>query len=116
MTLKLSDLTVSQQKLVKLVHRNLQYGQIKSLAVRNGEPDLQEELEVVVDNKIFEHRIAPPHPLTPNSVLNPKWRNFFDSLNGFQNGRISNVQFKNGVPDIFSQPTRLRVGDLQKGS
>lgn len=116
MTYKLSDLTVPQQKLVQLVHQNLQFGQIESLPIRNGEPDLQEELEVICSKKVFELRATPALPLTEDSELSPKWSAFFAELNQLRNGRIKAVQFRNGAPDSFDTPARLRVRDLSEAN
>jgi hypothetical protein len=107
--IRLSDLSPARQSLVRLC-REINYGQISGLVIRNGEPVLDPQPAVLLEAKFDLHEESSPLPGPPDFELGSETVRLMARLDEIQNGTIERLDVRHGIPTRAFIPGGISVG------
>ncbi len=95
--LRFSQLSPPRRALVRLV-QNVNYGQIKVLFFRDGEPIYDPAPVVVINAKLYRDDGPRRELALADFVLRDDFRRLMARLDGAQNGMIQRIEVQAGLP------------------
>ena len=109
---RLSGLSPARRALV-LLCREMNFGQISGLVVRDGDPVLDPPPVVLVEVKLDSHEESSPQAGPPDFELGNETLRLMARLNEVQNGTIERLEVRHGVPTRALTPHGISVGGKQ---
>ena len=94
---RFSQLSPSRQKLVRML-QTVNYGQIKVLLVRDGEPIYEPPPVVVIDAKLYRDDGPRPELALSDFELRDDVRRLMERLDHTKNGLIQLIEVRAGLP------------------
>jgi hypothetical protein len=96
-TLRFAQLSPARQALVRLL-QTVNYGQIKELLVRDGEPIYEPHPMVVIDAKLYRDDGPRPELGLADFELRADVRRLMARLDDLKNGTVKLIEVRVGIP------------------
>jgi hypothetical protein len=96
-TPRLSELSTSRQALVRRCQQ-IGYGKIVRFAVRDGEPVMLPETEVLTDVKLDAEEAPRPERNLKDFALTAQVMRLFDEFDAVRNAIVDHVEVRDGLP------------------
>jgi len=105
--LRFSQLSPPRQKLVRMC-QTVNYGQIKGVVVRDGDPIYDPAPVVVVDAKLYRDDGPRPELNLADFELRDDVRRLMARLDDAKNGMIQRIEVRDGLPRRVVLESRLK--------
>jgi hypothetical protein len=105
-TLRFAKLSPPRQQLVRLC-QTVNYGQIKVLLFRDGEPIYEPAPVIVIDAKLYRDDGPRPELGLADFVLRDDFRRLMAQLDGAKSGMILRIDVRAGLPRRVVVESRL---------
>jgi hypothetical protein len=95
------DLSAAQRRLLALLQR-INFGRIRGLTIRGGQPVFQPPPRVEVDHKFGGHNGPRPEIDLEDFVLKRHYRELFRDLAAIGDGQVANLEVRGGLPQLMT--------------